>query len=131
VDPNHFLYDAGLQRPAAIQLPSSRRTNSRVPQSGAAPAHPQVVLQTRPDLVGALSLFDTQRNLAHVHFPNSSFQPAVGSRLQVFVPGNSGAEQVGELEVLESFPGSANVRPVDGLEVLRLGRHAQVVATVR
>ncbi len=133
VDPNHFLRDASLARPAVNQLPSSRRT-ARSQPIGHSAAQDQMSNQPPnqlPNPVGSISLFDTRRSMAHVHFQHNSFQPAVGSRLQVFVPGYSGSQLVGELEVLESFPGSANVYAVNGLDLNSLGQQAQVVATVR
>jgi hypothetical protein len=132
VDPNNFLREAALRearRPMPTMTPpSSRRTARLHPISLPAPAE-----LTRPpaNQVGVLSLFDARRNVAHVHFQDSSFQPVVGSRLQIYLPGYDGPQLVGELEVIESFAGSANVRPPEGLDIVRIGRQAQVVATMR
>jgi hypothetical protein len=127
VDPNNFLRGASLPAPASNGVPSSRRTARMQPISQRVPVE-STHLPTNP--VGSLSLYDAHRNVAHVHF-QGAFQAPVGSRLQVYVPGYAGPELVGELEVVESFPGSANVRPVDGIDLVQVGRHAQVVGTMR
>ena len=134
IDPNHFLRDASMPAPRAslpptVTPPSSRRTAARLKSI----SHPVAASHSTPPAipVGALSLFDANRNLGHVHFRDSSYQPEANSRLQVFLPGDNGAQFVGELEVLEGFPGSANVRPLDDMDLIRIGRHVQVVPAVR
>lgn len=130
IDPNHFLRDAGMSRsPSSFGLPSSRRT-----------ARMQGISQTVSDQstsssplspVGVVSLYDTRRNVAHVHFPNSEFRPEVGTRMQILVPSDNGPQIHGEVEVLESSSGSANVRPLGDLDVARIARQARIVVGAR
>lgn len=131
VDPNHFLRDASNQDTTpevpAETAPSSRRT-ARLRTISAAPGQ----LTPVPDRVtGAVSLFDRNRNLAHVHFSEGTYQPPVGGRLLVLVPGYDGLQIAGELEVVDSFPGSANARPVDGVDLVRIGKQARIYPAVR
>lgn len=120
VDPNHFLRDASLRARQATQQPSSRRTSQLQPIS-------QVESNSIISPMGVVTLYDTRRQVAHVHFPNSKFVPEVGSKLQVWVPTTTGRELAGELEVVQSEEGSADVKVSPELDLLRIGREARIV----
>lgn len=133
IDPNHFLRDASLPAPRSslppvVSPPSSRRTARMQSISHPVPAAPPTRLEVP---IGSVSIFDANRNIAHVHFRDSSFVAAANSRLQVFLPSENGTQFIGEVEVLQGFPGSANVRPIDEMDLIRFGRHVQVVPAVR
>jgi hypothetical protein len=83
---------------------------------------PAVLEPTEPSAAGVLQMIDPRRNLAHIHFTSESQPVPVGSRLRVVAPGSSGWQVTGELEIIESFPGSATVRPLGQLDLARLNR---------
>jgi hypothetical protein len=80
------------------------------------------------EALGAVIFLDAGRQLAHVHFEEQELHMPVGSRLVAYrsVPG--GGQLTGQVEVVESFAGSANVRPLDAhtLQEMRPGDHVTV-----
>jgi hypothetical protein len=97
-------------QPSARLTSSSRRTAS----TGAGTAQ------------GEVYMVDAARNMAQVHFHHQSQVVPPGTRLQVHVPYNGGSLQVGEMEVVRSFPGSAHVQGMSGLNLARLPRGSTV-----
>jgi hypothetical protein len=104
--------------PVLPALPSSRRTaRLKYPQHAAAIEQPAA-----PTSAGVFQMIDPQRNLAHIHFTADLLPMQVGSRLKVLGHQSSGWQVTGELEIVESFPGSATVRPLGQLDLARLTR---------
>ena len=87
---------------------------------------PAVLEPAAPTATGVLQMIDPKRNLAHIHFTSESQPAPVGSRLRVFSSASSGWQVTGELEIVESFPGSATVRPLGQLDLARLNRETIV-----
>jgi hypothetical protein len=108
--------------PAGPTLPSSRRT-ARLKAAQSAPA---LIEPATPSSAGVFQMIDPQRNLAHIHFTNESQPMQVGSRLRVLAPASSGWQVTGELEIVESYPGSATVRGLGQLDLARLSRDTVV-----
>jgi hypothetical protein len=109
----------------AVRLTSSRRTAMRFLPS---PSEAIVLPPSQTSPRGAVMLVDAARNLAHVHFAEGSSAIAVGTRLQVYKPSETGYQHLGELEVTRSFPGSAHVRPSQGLDLRQVLPGTLVVA---
>ncbi len=68
------------------------------------------------DLTGYLGVIvhaDAAHRLAHIHLDQPDMQLPVGTRLSVHPKDGGGARYRGELVVVQAFPGSANVRPVN------------------
>jgi hypothetical protein len=78
---------------------------------------------------GAVLLLDPSRNLAHVHFVDKSQRVPVGTRLGVYQRHDDGPQRIGEVKVTQTYPGSAHVRPVDGLAFGDLQQGHWVAAT--
>jgi len=104
--------------------PSSRRSarlkSASFSPESAQPAAPESVQ-------GAVAMIDGRRNLAHVHFASATQPLPVGSRLRVLVPASQGHQVAGEVEVVQSFAGSATVRGLGHLNLVRIGRDAVIV----
>jgi hypothetical protein len=58
---------------------------------------------------GTIVHVSPEHRLAHVHFANKSTQPPVGSRIRMYGSVKGRRTLIGELEIVESFAGSANV----------------------
>jgi hypothetical protein len=103
--------------PPSTRLVSSRRTAQRLALS--LPGN-RAGESTAPAFVGALLLSNASRNIAHVHFAEGQPIAAVGTRLHVYAPSDEGYKSLGQLEVVQSFQGSAHVRPIGDLVVMQI-----------
>ena len=66
---------------------------------------------------GAIVSVDADGKLARVHFPDRKLQPRPGTTIGVYTPVDGKYRLLGELEVTESGPGSAVIRPVGDLDL--------------
>lgn len=69
---------------------------------------------------GTVALVNPQRNLAHVHLTASRQSLPIGAKLRVYYPDASGRRMAGEVEVVNSLPGSATVRGIGSLNLADL-----------
>jgi hypothetical protein len=72
------------------------------------------------DPLGVVVYADTSRNIAHVHFQQQNLSIPTGTQLLMMSPLAETSQVWGELEVVESFVGSANVRCVSASALERL-----------
>jgi hypothetical protein len=106
---------------AAPTGPSSRRSSRLKASSYGKQA------QNAPPLSGSLAMIDGRRNLAHVHFSTPGQSVPVGSRFRVVLKTPAGTQVAGEVEVVESFAGSATVRGLGAINLAHFGRDASLV----
>ncbi len=88
---------------------------------------PEVTQVTHEAYHGVLVQMDARRQLAHVHFEQPDMQVPLGARLIVYHKSGEKIELRGELEVVQSFAGSANVRPAPSTRFNALRRGDSVI----
>ncbi|MGE0755952.1 MAG: hypothetical protein AB7O38_02990 [Pirellulaceae bacterium] len=115
---------ADISTPASDAPRSSRRTaRMKTTSFSSAPT----AGRDSPAAQGTVAMIDGRRNLAHVHFTAGMEPLPVGARLRVLVPAADGTRHAGDVEVVQSFPGSATVKGLEHLNLARIGRDARIV----
>jgi hypothetical protein len=124
-----------IQPISAARTPSSPRSPSPMPivvgddsPAMAAEAEPLPPVPSQP-IRGAVVWVDVQAGHAHIHIAEKEAAIPVGTTLRVFRRTLSGdLRNVGQIEVIKSIPGGANVRGKAGTVLSRLRRGDTVVA---
>ncbi|MHB0955525.1 MAG: hypothetical protein ACYC6N_20030 [Pirellulaceae bacterium] len=68
---------------------------------------------------GVIVHADAKHRLAHIHLDSATAEVPVGTRLSVYRGESGGGQSLGALVVVQTFPGSANVRPVNETQMAR------------
>ncbi|MHB8974242.1 MAG: hypothetical protein ACYC3X_01875 [Pirellulaceae bacterium] len=70
-------------------------------------------------LQGVIVHADAKHRLAHIHLEPSTAEVPVGTHLSVYRQDASGTQYQGAIVVIQAFPGSANVRPLNEAQMAR------------